>query len=350
MACLNNDKDSLGSQFFITTAKDIKRFDGVYTVFGEIFKGLDVLNEINNVYCDKQGKPYQNIRIRHTTVIFDPWENDLKYFNKLEVTLFNKMKPEQSPEPEIDKHDIERIRDDEELYDKDKTEQQAMDEINELNVRTDKKILVMVNDIPDEDIRPPDNVLFVCKLNPITQDSDLKAIFSEHGKIVDCTIIRDWKTGDSLQYAFIEYENKQSCEEAFLNKNAILIDERRIKVDFSQSVSHFWRRFKKNGKFVKQNDSNNNNNDRNNSNSKSFKHYDNKYQKPNHSKHNKHSRHRSKHKKRDNYSRKYYRELRSISPKNRDRSHKKHNRHRHRNKYKSSDKRRISRSRSRSRN
>jgi peptidyl-prolyl cis-trans isomerase-like 4 len=40
-----------------------------------------------------------------------------------------------------------------------------------------------------------------------------------------------------LQYAFIEFENKESCEEAYFKMDSVLIDDRRIHVDFSQSVS-----------------------------------------------------------------------------------------------------------------
>ncbi len=36
----------------------------------------------------------------------------------------------------------------------------------------------MVGDLPDADIAPPENVLFVCKLNPVTTDDDLEIIFS----------------------------------------------------------------------------------------------------------------------------------------------------------------------------
>ncbi len=49
--------------------------------------------------------------------------------------------------------------------------------------------------------------------------------------------MRDWKTGQSLQYAFIEFENSVACEEAYLKMDNVLIDDRRIQVDFSQSVS-----------------------------------------------------------------------------------------------------------------
>ena len=40
-----------------------------------------------------------------------------------------------------------------------------------------------VGDLPDADIKPPDNVLFVCKLNPVTQDEDLEIIFGRFGSI-----------------------------------------------------------------------------------------------------------------------------------------------------------------------
>lgn len=46
-----------------------------------------------------------------------------------------------------------------------------------------------VGDIPDADIKPPDNVLFVCKLNPVTQDQDLEIIFSRFGPIKRCVLI-----------------------------------------------------------------------------------------------------------------------------------------------------------------
>lgn len=35
-------------------------------------EGLDVLEAINDAPCDADGRPLQNIRIRHTIVIDDP--------------------------------------------------------------------------------------------------------------------------------------------------------------------------------------------------------------------------------------------------------------------------------------
>jgi hypothetical protein len=71
----------------------------------------------------------------------------------------------------------------------------------------------MIGDIPFAAVRPPENILFVCKLNPVTQDEDLELIFSRFGKILSCEVVRDKKSGDSLQYAFIEFAEQDSAEQ-----------------------------------------------------------------------------------------------------------------------------------------
>ena len=121
----------------------------------------------------------------------------------------------------------------------------------------------MVGDLPFAEIRPPENILFVCKLNPITSDEDLELIFSRFGKILSCEVIRDKKTGDSLQYAFIEFDKKQSAEQAYFKMQNVLVDDRRIWVDFSQSVSKLhnqWMKAQelKKGRYLKNQKKNNN--------------------------------------------------------------------------------------------
>lgn len=54
-------------------------------------------------------------------------------------------------------------------------------EEREANARA--TILEIVGDLPDADMAPPENVLFVCKLNPVTTDDDLEIIFSRFGKV-----------------------------------------------------------------------------------------------------------------------------------------------------------------------
>jgi len=60
-------------------------------------------------------------------------------------------------------------------------------------------------------------------------------IFSRFGKIICCEVIRDRRTG--AQYAFIEFNKPEECEQAYLKMDNVLIDDRRIHVDFSQSVA-----------------------------------------------------------------------------------------------------------------
>jgi peptidyl-prolyl cis-trans isomerase-like 4 len=59
---------------------------------------------------------------------------------------------------------------------------------------------------------------------------DLEIIFSRFGNITSCDIIKDWKTGDSLCYAFLGFDSDEACEEAYFKMNNSLIDDRRIKV------------------------------------------------------------------------------------------------------------------------
>ncbi|KAL0163713.1 hypothetical protein M9458_039466, partial [Cirrhinus mrigala] len=66
-------------------------------------------------------------------------------------------------------------------------EGRAAEELDELikekEAKTQAILLEMVGDLPDADIKPPENVLFVCKLNPVTTDEDLEIIFSRFGLI-----------------------------------------------------------------------------------------------------------------------------------------------------------------------
>ena len=120
---------------------------------------------------------------------------------------------------------------------KGKTEEEIKEILSSRESKANAQILEMVGDIPDADAKPPENVLFVCKLNPVTTDEDLEIIFSRFGPIVSCEVIRDQKTGDSLQYAFIEFENEEDCTKAYFKMDNVLIDDRRIHVDFSQSLA-----------------------------------------------------------------------------------------------------------------
>lgn len=226
------DDEFIGSQFFFTLGFDISSLDGIHSVIGEVVEGHEVLRSLNEAIVDEKGRPYKDIRITHTVILEDPY-SDPRGFRQ----------PSRSPSPSAERLKNGRIGADEDIDD---TEGKSEKEINEMLAEKEAKaraiILEIVGDIPDADIAPPENVLFVCKLNPVTTDDDLQIIFSRFGKIKSCEVIRDKGSGDSLQYAFIEFENQESCEAAYFKMDNVLIDDRRIHVDFSQSVSKItWR-------------------------------------------------------------------------------------------------------------
>nr|XP_026495616.1 peptidyl-prolyl cis-trans isomerase sig-7 [Vanessa tameamea] len=227
LSMVGTDDMMIGSQFFITLAPDLDSLDGTHCVIGEVTEGHEVLTKLNEVICDESHRPYRDVRITHTVVLEDPF-NDPSGLRA----------PSRSPSPSAERLKGGRIAPDEEI---DETQGKSAEEIQEMIEEKEAKaratILEIVGDLPDAEIAPPENVLFVCKLNPVTTDEDLEIIFSRFGTIVSCEVIRDKKTGNSLQYAFIEFENKKSCEDAYFKMDNVLIDDRRIHVDFSQSVS-----------------------------------------------------------------------------------------------------------------
>jgi len=221
-----------GSQFFVTLADNLESLDAnQHCVFGKVVEGFETIETLNETICDKDNRPYQDIRITHTVVLDDPFPDP----PELEI-------PDRSPEPstEMKIGSGSRIGADEDLDDDEgMTEKEREELMKEKEAKAQATILEMVGDLPEADCAPPENVLFVCKLNAVTTDDDLEIIFSRFGKVVSCEVIRDHKTGDSLQYAFVEFEDKDACEKAYFKMDNVLIDDRRIHVDFSQSVSKF---------------------------------------------------------------------------------------------------------------
>jgi len=229
ISMVNCGDNVLGSQFFITLGSNLDSLDGEHCVFGEVVEGDEVISKLNHTITDTEGRPYQDIRITHTVVLHDPYDDP----PGLQLR-------ESSPVPTAEMLASNRIGADESLND---YEGRTEEEINEIFADKEAKaratILEMVGDLPDAEVAPPENVLFVCKLNPVTADEDLEIIFSRFGKVVSCEVIRDKKTGDSLQYAFVEFDCPEACERAYFKMDNVLIDDRRIHVDFSQSVSQY---------------------------------------------------------------------------------------------------------------
>ncbi|KAJ8762652.1 hypothetical protein K2173_010673 [Erythroxylum novogranatense] len=192
--------------FYITLRDDLDYLDGKHTVFGEVAEGHETLTRINEAYVDDKNRPYKNIRLTNPIVHFYDW-----------VPMDEQLGPTE------------------------------LDEI----VRAKEAHSKVSNDWghSDLEIKPPDNVLLylfnpIYKFQSLDSDEDLHTIFSRFVSLYR-EVIRDYKTGDTLFYAFIEFETKEACEQAYFKMDNALIDDRRIHVDFSQSVSKLWSQFKR---------------------------------------------------------------------------------------------------------
>ncbi|KAI0920865.1 Peptidyl-prolyl cis-trans isomerase cyp6 [Taiwanofungus camphoratus] len=198
------NKGGCGSQFFITLGEDIDYLDGKHAVFGHVVEGLDTLDKLNDAFVDKDGRPFKDIRIRHIEILDDPFEDPPGL-----------VIPESIPTRPPD--NSTRIAEDEDPL-ATLPEEEAEAERRKQAARASALTLEMVGDLPFANVRPPENVLFVCKLNPVTRDEDLELIFSRFGTIMSCQVIRDKKTGDSLQYAFIEFDKREEAEQVSRNR------------------------------------------------------------------------------------------------------------------------------------
>ncbi|KAI0692556.1 cyclophilin-like protein [Cytidiella melzeri] len=216
-------KGGCGSQFFITLADNIDYLDGKHAVFGHVVEGLDTLDKLNEVFVDQAGRPFKDVRIRHVEILDDPFPDP-------EGLVVPDAIPTKPPDNST------RIAEDEDPL-ATLPEEEAEKERRKKAAQASALTLEMVGDLPFANVRPPENVLFVCKLNPVTRDEDLELIFSRFGTIMSCQVIRDKKTGDSLQYAFIEFDKREDAEQGYFKMQNVLVDDRRIWVDFSQSVA-----------------------------------------------------------------------------------------------------------------
>ncbi|CAM9859520.1 unnamed protein product [Ascophyllum nodosum] len=229
--------NSNGSQFFFSMrGEDMQHLDGKHTIFAKVMEGMDTLEAINGQFCDDNGRPYRDLRILHTYVLDDPFDDPPQLVIPDESP--SRERPEEEMVPQrlgaLDKVSLEV---DEGM------ELEREKQVREKTARSNAVVLEMIGDLPDADMKPPENVLFVCKLNPVTTDDDLEIIFTRFGNC-RAEIIRDHITGESLNYSFVEFDAVESCEEAYKKMHNVLIDDRRIRVDFSQSVAKEWSKYK----------------------------------------------------------------------------------------------------------
>ncbi|KAJ2581435.1 Peptidyl-prolyl cis-trans isomerase-like 4, partial [Coemansia sp. RSA 1804] len=190
-------------------------------------EGWDVLDKMSASICDSNGRPLSDILVRHTIILHDPFPDPKG---------MAAVAPSSPLLPSAAQQQLLRVEAGDSL-DPAESDEAREQRGREQEAKAQALTLEMIGDLPYADVKPPENVLFVCKLNPVTRDDDLETIFARFGRILSCDIIRDRATGDSLGYAFIEFDAKEACEEAYFRMDNVLIDDRRIHVDFSQSVS-----------------------------------------------------------------------------------------------------------------
>lgn len=226
LAMANGGPNLNASQFYITLSDShIDYLDGKHTIFGRVAEGLDYLKQINEALVDDSFRPLRPIGIKQVYILHDPFEDPPGFTNILSKGFHMQPRP-----PVIDDVNSTPLAERDQLS------------IQRHEAHSRAVVLEMIGDIPQAEIKPLENVLFVCKLNPVTEEDDLNIIFSQFGTILSLDIIRDQKTGKSLCYGFVEFETKEACESAYLKMDNARIDDRRIHVDFSQSMHKLWPR------------------------------------------------------------------------------------------------------------
>lgn len=151
------DEREAASQFLISLGDNLDILDGKAAIFGKVVEGFDVLEKINKAFVDERGRPLKDIRVRHTVILDDPYDDPEGL-----------VEPAESPLPSKAQLATVRIADDEDI-DEDADEETLEKLRREREARAQALTLEMVGDLPFAEVKPPENVLFVCKLNPVTQ-------------------------------------------------------------------------------------------------------------------------------------------------------------------------------------
>ena len=121
--------------------------------------------------CDTDKRPFVDIRILHTVILDDPFED-----------LPGMIVPVTSPVPTKEMLKTVRLDHLEKMGSMTEEERLAKELQDETNARA--LTLEIMGDLPFAEVKPPENVLFVAKLNPVTKDDDLQIIFSRFGKLI----------------------------------------------------------------------------------------------------------------------------------------------------------------------
>jgi len=79
--------------------------------------------------------------------------------------------------------------------------------------------------------------LIVNYLPPTVNQDGVKELFSKIGPVSNCKLIRNYTTGQSLGYAFIEYPTEELAAEAIAKIDGMQVNEKKLKVSHARQSS-----------------------------------------------------------------------------------------------------------------
>jgi hypothetical protein len=78
----------LGSQFFITLGSELQSLDSEHCVFGEVAEGREVLLKLNEIICDSEHRPYQDVRYSCTVICTCNRQMDLNCYSDVVTSMW----------------------------------------------------------------------------------------------------------------------------------------------------------------------------------------------------------------------------------------------------------------------
>ncbi len=77
--------------------------------------------------------------------------------------------------------------------------------------------------------------LLVRNLSRSTTEQEIRVLFSEHGKVTECTLVLDQETGKSKGFAFVEMPDEKQAKTALSALHETRVAKNRIRVKVAQS-------------------------------------------------------------------------------------------------------------------
>ena len=189
--------------------------------------GLGTLERLNKVLTSSHGVPLRKVKIRRVHVLVEP--HNALVSEGLSPLVRNAMIEQLHFHAEYQAN-MKALESD--------TESDSLCNLDAIKTERHEQILKLLGrrDSHSTSLEEPIRTLFVCKLNPLTTKEGLTQFFEQFGPLLEIQMPSDAKTQRSLQYAFVEFESVDDCRKAYINANGVLLDDRRILVDFSHST------------------------------------------------------------------------------------------------------------------